>query len=192
MDKKTIVLLVLALAAIALVVKMLLFPGYKKAPFSPLATQTRVLPSQIMKTYTDPAGFTFNYPDNLSLTSEELTESGYADIKLTAKEVPGSLALKIADTKLSSLSSWLKSVSIATASATTAKIGKLPAYQIKKEQNIILGALDQGILFTIEIPQKDYWQKVAADVAADFTFAAPETNSVAVSDVVFEGEEAVE
>src|SRR5258708_4314748 len=65
------------------------------------------LPSVTLKTYADPSGFTFNYPDNLSLKKNETTDSNtYADIQLTAKGVNGSINVKIADSKFATLSQW--------------------------------------------------------------------------------------
>lgn len=53
------------------------------------------------------------------------------------------------------------------------------------------------MLFTIEVPNKDFWMIVHDKVLADFSFALPskDNTSQAVSssdDVTFEGEEAIE
>ena len=202
MDKKTILLLIVTLAVVVLVGKMLLFSDYKKnlliTPLTNHQPTNQTLPSQTLKTYSDAAGFSFNYPDNLSLVRNELLDTAaYADIQLSAKGVDGSLNLKIADSKLASLDEWVKSNKVASESATEAKLGTLLARQIQLRDKLLLGALNQGILFTLEIPQTDFWQKVSQKVAADFSFAPPQlegstSGNTSTEDVIFEGEEVVE
>lgn len=198
MDKKTILLILATLTAIAFAIKVLLFPPVKKNPVSPVvnvANQTQILPSQTLKLYTDPSGFAFNYPDNLSLTKNETLDTNiYTDIQLTSKEIEGSLALKISDTKFTTLDEWIKSKKTTPSATAETKLGKLPASQFQLEGKTMLAAIDQGVLFTLEAPNKEYWMEVTKKVAADFSFAPPqqEVGSSASEGVVFEGEEIVE
>lgn len=60
-----------------------------------------------------------------------------------------------------------------------------------------LGALDQGILFTIEMPlvEKDFWNEVYGKVTESFFFAPPAAQNKSDSsadDVSFEGEDVVQ
>ncbi|MBI4038424.1 hypothetical protein HY384_00540 [Candidatus Daviesbacteria bacterium] len=198
MNKKTILLLLLTLVAIVFVGKMLLFSTVKKNPLSPFAdaaNKTQILPSKTMKLYTDPAGFTFNYPDDLSLAKNEILDPNfYTDIQLTSKEIEGSLFLKISDTKFANLDEWLKSKQIAASSVTETKLGNLLARQFQLQDKIMVATLDQGVLFTLEIPENEYWMSVFEKVAADFSFSQPEQDieNSSTGEVIFEGEEIVE
>lgn len=153
-----------------------------------------VTPSQTMKEYADESGFKFNYPDNLSLEKNDTDTSAYADIKLSAKGVNGSLSLKIIDSKFKTLDEWQKNFAKGEVKETT--LGNLKAREVKLSDRQILAAIDQSILFTIEIPlvQEDFWDKVSQVVRKDFVFisSASPTSSDSGSDVSFEGEENVE
>ncbi|OGE72709.1 hypothetical protein A3H40_00140 [Candidatus Daviesbacteria bacterium RIFCSPLOWO2_02_FULL_38_15] len=201
MDKKTAILTGLVLALIAGVVFIIYRPQQ-----NPLITgsinqsDSKIVPSEILKTYNDPSGFTFDYPDNLSLTKNETENpSFYADIRLSSKDVDGNLALKISDTTFSSLDDWLE-VNKGNSKNTPkeVKLGNLKAMEIKTEDRLLLGALDSRVLFTIEMPkiEEDFWNKVYSKVLADFTFVAPTAEDSQTSgdqsDVAFEGEEVVE
>lgn len=152
-------------------------------------------PSETLKEYFDPSGFTMSYPDNLSLTKNDVTdENTYADIQLNSKDVSGSLNLKITDSKFATLDEWLKLNKGVTKEVT---LGNLKGMEIMTTDRLLLGALDKGIFFTIEMPlmEKDFWMTVYDQVLTTFSFSAPESvNSVNSSseDVSFEGEEVVE
>ena len=129
--------------------------------------------------------------------NEETDDSTYADLQLFSKDVSGSLSLRITDTKLKTLDDWLKESSVSSAPAQK-QLGNLKALEVKTNDRLMLAAIDQGVLFSIEVPliEQDFWMKVYDKVLTDFTFAAPETITAGVSDssgeVVFEGEEVVE
>lgn len=201
MNKKTVLMLGGILGIITLGI-LILNPFKQRNPSSSaglnLQQEAEITPSKTLKTYTDPSGFSFNYPDNLSLLNNELKdENSYAELQLTANGVSGSLVLKIADSKLASLDEWVKDKNSTAEAPKEVKLGNLKALQIKSNDKLVLGALDQGILFTIEIPQKNFWVEVLNTVAADFSFAQPSAGEASVSDsgssdVSFDGEEVVE
>lgn len=201
--KKTIFLFVLALGLIVIIVRFIF--GNQVNPLSNPSTSQRqvkaeVVPSNTVKSYTDPSGFTFNYPDNLSLTNNEATSSStYADIQLTAKGVNGSLNLKIADSKFTSLNEWMKKNSFSNPKEVN--LGNLKALEITSNEKIVLGALDSGVQFIIEVPyaeKKEFWLSVYKKVLADFSFVQPAKDNTSSEDgssqdaVTFEGEEVVQ
>lgn len=201
MDKKKILMLCGVLGILILGI-FILNPFKQKSIVSPNLSQqqtSQTIPSKTLKTYTDPSGFSFNYPDNLSLLNNELKDANsYAELQLTVSGVAGSLFLKIADSKLVTIDEWVKTNnSTPTETPKEGKLGNLRALQIKSNDKLVLGALDQGILFTIEIPQEDFWKEVLNIVIADFSFAQPPADEVSPgdsssSDVTFDGEEVVE
>lgn len=201
MTKKTFLLLILAILGIGVI-----FLVYRPKPTlitSPQLTKTAVSPSTTLKSYTDQAGFSFNYPDNLSLKSNEpQSPTVYADIELTSKDVVGSLTLKISDTNFASVVEWLQANNPSSQTPKEVKLGNLKALEITAEERLLLGAIDQGVLFTIEMSlkeEKDFWMNVYSKILADYAFVQPAADSTAsqgevssASDVVFEGEEVVE
>ena len=198
MKKKPI--LILTLIGVVVLGVVILNPYKQKSPQSLNTNQqekAQITPSKTLKTYTDPSGFSFNYPDNLSLLNNELKdESSYAELQLTANEIPGSLVLKVADSKLATIDEWVKMKNSApTEAPKEVKLGNLKALQVKSNDKLLLGALDQGILFTIEVPQgKDFWTEVLNIVIADFSFAPPTQGDTSSSsdDVSYDGEEVVQ
>lgn len=157
-------------------------------------SEANMEPSKTLKTYADPSGFSFSYPDNLSLYNNELKDDNtYAELQLTAKGVEGRIILKIADSKLKSLDEGKE-----------VKLGGLKAKELETEDKVVLKALDSGVLFNIEADKKDpstglrtsFWLSVYKTLVADFTFTQPQqesTISPGVDDSIsFEGEEVVE
>lgn len=203
MNKKTVLLLAFVAGMIILGVKLLIFPQQKTPLLSPqsnLEAKEEIKPSETLIEYTDPSGFSFSYPDNLSIVKAETEEaSSYADLQLFSKEVSGSLSLKITDSKISSLDEWLKANKIpASNTPKHTKLGNLKALEVKTVDRLLLGALDQGVQFSIELPliEQDFWMKVYDKLLAEFSFVSPDTAvSQGISgseDITFEGEEVIE
>lgn len=184
MSKKTILLLVITLSLIFFTIRLIFAPQKTSLTNPNLAKsgiKPEVSPSKTLKNYADPAGFSFNYPDNLSLTNNEATSSAsYADITLNSKDVEGGLNIKISDSK---------AFTPAQASKET-KLGSLKAYEKENNNKLVLEAFDQGILFKVESDKNNFWKDVYSQVIKDFSFAPPQVASA--DDVSFESEEVVE
>lgn len=201
MNKKTLILLLIAGGLIVGILIMLFGPKKNtlSTPNSLNKTQAvvQISASKTLKSYTDPSGFTFSYPDNLSLVNNEPKDnSTYADIQLAVKGADENLAIKIVDSKLATLDDWVKTTKSSQPSKE-AKLGNLKALEVIADDKLLLGALDQGVLFTIETPNKsnkDFWITVHDKVLADFSFAPPPTSGGTGSSggITFEGEEVVE
>lgn len=186
--------LIIGIVITAIVV---LNPTAKKGVLlNPLITQQK---SPAFLEYSDPSGFSFSYPDNLSIIKNDIADDNtYADLLLSSKDISGSLSLKITDSKFTSLDDWLKVNRIIQAPKEV-KLGSLKALEVQLADRLILGALDQGIFFNIEMPavEKDFWMPVYNKILEGFTFApptdTPSSGSVGSSDdISFEGEEVVE
>lgn len=202
--KKKLLLITAVLIGMIVVISLFVLrnPVGQKSPQSPLTGLQNIVkvnkPSETLKEYTDPSGFTISYPDNLSIVNNEITDDiTYADIQLTSKDVSGSINIKITDSKFTTLNDWLKLNSAAAIATKEANLGSLKASEITTNDRVLLGALDKGIFFDIEMPkiEQEFWTKVYEKVIASFAFATPETSnsgSVSSSDVSFEGEEVVE
>lgn len=182
----------------------LLLGGQKNSLSSPSVSKEQakveIVPSKTLKSYTDPSGFSFNYPDNLSIESNELDDATYADMQLTASKVNGSLALKISDSKYKTLDEWVE-LNKGTTKETPkeVKLGSLDAMEIKTSDRLLLASLDHGVLFTIEVPllEEKFWMDVYNKVLTDFSFVSPDVassgdTSFSADAISFEGEEVVE
>lgn len=203
--KKLFTLLTVILASI--IIGITIFFAWQKKPpisLSNLPPQ-EIKPSETYIDYTDPSGFSFSYPDNLSISNikaeSEADSNAYADLQLFSKDKNGSLIIRIKDSELTTLDDWLKANNIPqTTTPVEKKLGGLKALEVKTGDRLMLAALDQGVLFTLESPliEQDFWMKVYEKVLADFTFAAPVADSSqgvsdsSADDVAFEGEEVVE
>ena len=202
MNKKTVVLFGLIVILIIGIVWALSFrpQGPLTSPkLSQEGIQKQINPSEILIEYNDPSGFTFSYPDNLSIVKNEVEDDiTFADLQLSSNDISGSLSFKITESKLTSLDEYLK-INKITQTPKEVSMGKLEAIEVKLGDRLILASLDQGVLFNIEVPliEEDFWMKVYKDILTNFSFASPEVvtsqdNSVLTSDVSFEGEEVVE
>lgn len=213
MPRKTLVTLILL--GIVIIGIWYVFFGQKKVSLSsPLSVNleqenspslSSLKPSKTLKDYADPSGFSFSYPDNLSLVSNEpKTTRVYSDLDLSAKGFTKGLKIEISDSSFKSLNDWVKANETEQSTKKDVKLGTLKAIEITASNRILLGALDQGVLFTIDASlseNKDFWMEVYNQVVKDFTFVAagkdtakaPTTQSVgeSSSDVTFEGEEVV-
>lgn len=167
-------------------------------------------PSKSLITHSNPAGFSFSYPDNLSLVNNEpKTDRTYADIDITAKGFTKGLKIEISDSSFKLLDDWVKANEQVLSNRNKTdqstqketKLGTLKAIEIISKERVLLGALDQGVLFTIDVPlleKKEFWTEVYNKILENFTFvattkAATGTTSTvsSSSDVIFEAEEAV-
>lgn len=193
-------LLAAVIAVAVLFSGIYLFNVNKKEPLkNPLVNLPKeVAPSETLTEYADPNGFKISYPDNLSIDKKDIPDqSTYADIQISSKDVSGNLTLKIEDSKFKTLDEWV-SANTKSADVKETKLGDLKAEEVKLPDRVLLGAMDQGILFTVEMPlvEEKFWSRVYSKVLASFSFVAPEAasagNTAPSDDVSFEGEEVVE
>lgn len=195
LDKKIIFLAVGVIILMVVMLKIAIFSSPANKTSNPLVTDStpvQTTPSQTFKPYSDPSGFSFNYPDNLSLTKNDLTDATYADLQLSSKGVEGSLNLKVTDSKFLSTEEWVKSIKDIDGTPKEVKLGNLKALEVKTPSGIKLASVDQGVIFTIEVSQNDFWTKVYSKLLSDFSFTQPAQDTNTSSDVSFEGEEVVE
>lgn len=205
--KKIGLVLVVGLIIIGLVFFYTQQKNSSKNPLAGLTETTKeIKPSETFIDYSDPAGFSFSYPDNLSLKNSkaesEVDSDAYADLQLYSKDKSGSITLRIVDSEFATSAAWLKANNIpSTTVPVDKKLGELKAVEVKTGDRLLLGTIDQGVLFTVEMPliEQDFWMKVYEKVLKDFTFAAPPvadssqgTSDSSADDVTFEAEEVIE
>lgn len=209
MNTKTLSLVVIVVVLVAGVGLYFFTQPKNLKPLTDAASEApkEVVPSKTFIDYSDPSGFSFSYPDNVSISNRAsevdtvVDPDAYADLQLFSKDKSGSLNLRIADSKFKTIQDWIKDQGLPeTTVPVEKKMGELKAFEVRTGDRLMLGALDQGILFTVEMPliEEPFWMEVYNKVLADFSFAPPEvensqTAAAASGDeVMFEGEEVVE
>lgn len=139
-------------------------------------------PAVELTTWKDEAGFSFQYPKDLSINKHEDDNDNYAHVELTTKDHPGSIIVWCKDlpTGVLTLDSWVKKLySDATAIDTT--LGGETAKKIlvsTPSAKLIVGAVSDGLLFYIEgtLTDKPYWQTVEDAIVKSFAFT-PDSSS---------------
>lgn len=162
--------------------------------------ETKKLPSQATKTFThEDASFQFDYPEDAVVEKKESTSSAvYANVGITSNQASGNMSFIIEDTKAKTVDDWIKKNLNSTALAEkSVTLGTMEAREITQDSKIIVVAIDQGVLFKLEVMpvnDKDYWDSVYNTVRSTFSIissksAAPAESSnvgVASDDVVVE------
>lgn len=141
------------------------------------------LPSKTLQEYVDESGFSFQYPEDVSVTKKEVkNDTTYADLLLTTslQHQKGGIFIKVLDTKFKSPKEWFTENKIATSSTVRdIKIGELSGQEIKGTNRIMAAAIDQNILFSIDVRDYDkYWLEVYDTILSSFTFVQNQSRPV--------------
>lgn len=159
-------------------------------------------------TWTDPNGFSFQYPGGLSVNKHDEDKENYAHIEFTHPDHPGSLVVwgkdpvkGVVDT-----ASWVKNEKrFIGASTLDTKLGGQDAKKVMVEgitRMLIVGTVYDGIVWSVEAKLDDaaFWTGVHTAIADSFAFvpikeAGPAVSSEPVpvaDDVVADEEEIIE
>ncbi len=122
-----------------------------------------------LTTWTDEAGFSFQYPKTLSTNKHEEDNENYAHVELTAKDHPGSVIVWVKDPP----KKWPPS----GGTIIDSTLGGEPAKKIVSDSTLSIGCLCEDLLFLIEatITDKEYWTKVFDTVSGSFAFISEES-----------------
>lgn len=156
-----------------------------KAPAAVVASPTPTSMPVEMATWKDPAGFTFEYPKDVSINPHEEDKDNYANVEFTHKDHPGRVIVWAKDLPAPDLAGWIKKDKrFVGASILDTTLGGKSAKKIlisDPTKTIIVGAIDSDVLVTVEgeFTGNDYWSKVHQGIVDSFTFssAAPSGNS---------------
>lgn len=200
--KKPIILILLG----GLIVGLIGAGGYlyfsKSAP-SPDVTGVNPTPTMAQKTVTwdDPAGFTFQYPEGLTVNKHDEDKVNYAHVELTDSSHPGSLVVWVKDLPkgVTDTASWgKKAATPSSALSFDTTLGGQPAQKIMisgTPKIVMVGVVWDGVLWYVEATFSDepYWQSVYDTVTNSFAFKPLPTQPGAASiDNVVDEEEIVE
>lgn len=205
MNKKILIpFFILLIAILALIMKFTIKePIQQKNSLtnaSVTITPTIKIPSDILKEYSDPSGFTFSYPEDIEIKNQETDSAAYSSLILTSPVATGSVNILVSDTKYKSIEAWQKNNQELTSGLEIqdAALGNLTGISFGSEDKLTQIVLDQGIEFKIEVDfetERNYWENVYNALISSFSFVSNATNTSNTStdsDVIFEGEEVVE
>ncbi len=170
--------------------------GGTESHISPTATPIPVE----LATWKDDAGFSFQYPKDLTVNKHEEDQDNYAHVELIHKDHPGGIIVWVKDLPagVTTLDSLVKK-NYTNAMALDTKLGGEPAKKIlmtTPTRILTVSAINDSLLFSVEGTMNDeaYWQNVHDTVTGSFTFLsdAPAQAVGAASNVPAGGENDVD
>lgn len=203
MSKKRVVIII----AGVLTVVIASYFFFKPSPKKPTEIQEQEFAlSKKTKTFIDPSGFKFSYPENLLLeTKENKNENDYSSLEILSEDIEGNSAITVTETDITTVDQWLKlsNVKVNKKSRQKVKLGDLNAERIEANNKLYAVAIDQGILFLIVTDlteEKKHWVLIHDQIVKTFAFSPPEAQPATDSsgdggvdeEVIFEGEEVIE
>jgi len=168
-----------------------------KAPISPAKdiinnapTTDSSLPAQL-KTYTNPSGFSFQYPKSLLLTEKKINDQSiYAWVELTDPQKKGSISIKLERSDLAKIDDW-----VGAGKMKKVKLADLEGREFASGNKITTLALDQGgilISITNDLSLLAYQQIVSSFIFIQPPQTTTNTSENGGGDIIFEGEEVIQ
>ncbi len=132
-----------------------------------------------LKEYSDPSGFRFLYPADLNVVIENNEDDPdlFSTLKLKPASGVGSINIQVIATNFKKLDEWVKAnkISMTSSSLKRTKLADLDAYQIPVGGQLVTGAYDEGVLFTIAVTEPSNESLLASYVKIinNFSFYQP-------------------
>src|SRR4030042_2648000 len=142
---------------------------------------TSVAPKAVL-TWDDPAGFTFSYPQDLSVNKHDEDQVNYAHIELTQSAHPGNIIVWAKDTTAGDATAWVRTEKeYKNANIFDTTLGGQPAKKIiltSPRKAIVVGTVYDELLWTIEQEASDsaYWAPVFQSIVDSYQFKPLETS----------------
>lgn len=168
------------------------------------ATQQEVSKIKLLD-WKDPAGFTFQYPEGVTIDKHDEDKENYAHVEMTNATHQGRLIVWAKDTIAADVAAWVKTEkTFRDASIVDTMLGGEPAKKIliiSPTKKVIVGTIFDEILWFIEVEsgEGDYWQTTLDTIAGSFKFTPLPGESSAGSggtsvdeDVMVDEEEVIE
>jgi hypothetical protein len=154
---------------------------------APVEVEATPIPTIEVKTlkHQNEAGFSFDYPSDVTIKENELGSVSYADLTLlTLDQRYGSITIKIIDTKLKNNAAWQKANKLdQTAQTEDTMLGDVKALKITESVGTKLIAVGQSVLYTIEVNSQndEYWIDIFDQVVSSWKFELPASPTSAKS-----------
>lgn len=184
MDRNKAIIVTIVIVVTTIIADFyILNSGKTTSSVSPNTNQTLIAsekqPSKTLNEYSDNAGFSFQYPNDVQVSKKNTNDSAtYSSLELTSNQAKGKILIKIEDTKLKSFDDWLAQDKALLGNIKEIKIGEIPGGQLQVDNKIIAAAINQNILFVIEVDTQNqkYWQSVYGTILSSFNFVSQEGN----------------
>lgn len=162
-----------------------------------------------LRAWDDPAGFTFEYPENLIVNKHDEDQENYAHVEMSNDDYPGKIVIWVKDLPMTSkkmviidVSEWVISDSILSAgNSVDTTLGDKTAKKIllkSPPEKLVTGVVFDDVLWIVEgeFIDKAYWSDVYKTITDSFKFK-PTVNQTSGSvdssaDVAVDEEEVVE
>ena len=159
-----------------------------KTPVSSNSNQAFVAlekqPSKTLREYVDDAGFSFKYPEDVQINEKDVANdlTAYASLKISSSQAKGSISINVLDTKLKSVDDWFLENNYT--STKEIKIAEMFGKEANMNNKITAVALDQSVLFTIEVDSQGqkYWVDIYETILSSFNFVPSQVSSLQSSD----------
>lgn len=142
----------------------------------PATENTQIAQPQVKQlSWDDPAGFTFQYPEVLSINKHDEDKDNYAHVELTNSSQPGNVIVWAKDTTALDVNAWVKTEkAFKDANIFDTTLGGQPGKRvlITTPRKVIIGTIFDGLLWEVEtnLGEGDYWQGITDTITNSFTF----------------------
>lgn len=178
---------------------VLVYKPVNRISLSPTAkTTTQETDIKGDKVYKDESGFSFKYPEDITIKDVTPEDDSYYSV-LSLKKEGKELKISTRDTNYKTVDKWLEKEVTSPEGASVVgatSLGGLSAKQYSDGEKLWTVAIDQGVLYSIVGPKDaGYWEKLHDLIVSSLSFSKPEqTGSGSSSDrsAVYEEEEVVE
>ena len=174
---------------------------------SPLTQIVPIIFNKLL-TWDDPAGFTFEYPEDLVIDKHDEDQENYAHVELTHREHPGRVIVWAKDlptnkkgVPVADAGEWVSSsAQFANANVLDSRLGGQPGKKIlvnMSPRTLVVGTIYDDVLWYIEGDNLDdeFWSKAYETITTTFAFKPlPREGADTQSDggVVVDEEEVIE
>lgn len=123
-----------------------------------------------LKTWDDPAGFKFDYPEEISIDSHEEDEENYAHLELTHKDHSGRILIWMKDKVEKSLDEWVANQE-GNPQVFDSELGGQPAKKMAfaLPKKLATAAFDQEVIILAEVfPEDEWWSETYEQILNSF------------------------
>jgi len=138
-----------------------------------------------LTTWSAEAGFTFQYPKDLTVNRHEEDPDNYAHVELTSSSHPGKIIVWLSDLPkgVTTIDQWAKLPQFKTGTVIDTTLDDRPAKKIlvtSPVKTLSVGMItSDNLLYNVEatLTDSEYWQRVEDTVVSTLTEKPPETSS---------------
>ena len=123
-----------------------------------------------LKTWEDPAGFKFNYPEEIEIDNHQEDEENYAHLELTEKNHPGKILIWMKDKVEKNLEAWVANQE-GDPQVLDSELAGQPAKKLAfaSPQKMVTAAFDQEVIIIIEVfPEDEWWNETYEQILDSF------------------------